>query len=243
MLTPEEYATPHPNPVNSYGETYGAHREFLEFDMTQHAELKSICEEWGVAYSSSVWDMTSARDMTRLNPVLIKIPSAINTNLPVLNFLADNYAGEIHVSLGMTLRKEEDELVELLDKYGRLKDTVLYHCISGYPIKEKDLYLLEIVDLEERYGADAKGIGFSGHHVGIGPDVAALALGAEYFERHFTVDRTWKGTDHSASLEPEGLRRLARNLGGTKQALAKQNKEIVDIEIAQRDKLKKSVPI
>jgi sialic acid synthase len=243
LLGPKEYDMPHPNPANSYGDTYGAHREYLEFDMAQHAELKAACEEWGVAYSTSIWDMTSAIEVTELNPVLIKIPSAINTNFPVIEYLCKNYSGEIHISLGMTLRQEEDELIALIAEHDRLKDTVLYHCISGYPIEEKDLFLLEIQNLKERFDGKVKGVGFSGHHKGIGPDVAALALGAEYFERHFTLDRTWKGTDHSASLEPDGFRRLTRNLKSAKSALAYKNNEIAEIEIVQRDKLKKNVPL
>ena len=83
-----------------------------------------------------------------------------------------------------------------------------------------------------------KAIGFSGHHLGIAIDVAAYTLGAEYIERHYTLDRTWKGTDHSASLEPEGVRKLVRDLKATHQSLTYKEKEILDIEQVQRDKLK-----
>lgn len=80
---------------------------------------------------------------------------------------------------------------------------------------------------------------FSGHHKGIAVDIAAFTLGARWFERHFTLDRTWKGTDHSASLEPDGLRRLRRDLMAAKDALKHKPQEILDIEKVQRDKLKK----
>ena len=76
LLTKEQYQAPHPNPVNSYGETYGAHREFLEFDADQHAQLKVWCEEFGITYASSVWDLTSAKEIAALCPKFIKIPSA-----------------------------------------------------------------------------------------------------------------------------------------------------------------------
>ena len=95
---------------------------------------------------------------------------------------------------------------------GRLKDIVLYHCVSGYPVENSELYLNEISNLKKLYGDKVLAIGFSGHHKGIAVDVAAYTLGATWFERHFTLDRTWKGTDHAASLEPDGLRRLNRNL-------------------------------
>ncbi len=239
LLTQEEYAAPHPNPAQSYGETYGQHREFLEFDSDRHRLLKDACEEWGVAYSTSVWDLTSARDIAALQPSSIKIPSAINTNLQVLDYLCENFGGEIHVSLGMTLRSEEEDLVALGERRGRLKDFVLYHCISGYPVEESDLYLLEIPRLVETYGDRVKAIGFSGHHKGIAADVAALTLGAKYFERHFTLDRTWKGTDHAASLEPDGFRRLTRDLRDISAALRRKETEVVEIESFQREKLKR----
>ena len=100
--------------------------------------------------------------------------------------------------------------------------------------------LLEIKRLVDKYklSKEIKDIGFSGHHKGIALDVVAYSLGANYIERHFTLDRTWKGTDHSASLEPDGLRRLSRNLYEVHQALKLKDKEILDVEIATRNKLK-----
>ena len=106
LLTPEQYNAPHPNPANSYGKTYGEHREFLEFTAAQHGELKEYCEKMGIIYSTSVWDMTSAKEITALKPELIKIPSACNNHYEMLQWLCDNYHGEIHVSLGMTTHEE-----------------------------------------------------------------------------------------------------------------------------------------
>lgn len=239
LLTHEEYSGAHPNPGNSYGETYGEHREFLEFDLEQHKNLKAACEEWGVIYSTSVWDVTSAKEIASLGPILIKVPSAINTDLNVMNCLFEEYEGEIHVSLGMTTHEERDKVVEMAVKKNREKDVVLYHCISGYPVDIDQLHLCEITELLKAFGDTVKGIGFSGHHKGIAADIAALALGAEYFERHFTMDRTWKGTDHAASLEPDGLRRLTRDLKAAKTALRHKPTEILDFEQVQRDKLKR----
>jgi N-acetylneuraminate synthase len=85
-----------------------------------------------------------------------------------------------------------------------------------------------------------KAIGFSGHHLGIAVDSAAVALGAEWIERHFTLDRTWKGTDHAASLEPDGMRRVARDCRNIAKALTFKTQEILDIETVQRNKLKKN---
>ena len=115
---------------------------------------------------------------------------------------------------------------------------IIYHCISTYPVEDEDLYLKEIVRLNKDYKDIVKAIGFSGHHKGISADIAALAYGAKYFERHFTLDRTWKGTDHAASLEPDGLRRLNRDLKKISKALKFKKEEIIDIEKEQRTKLK-----
>lgn len=239
LLTPEEYNAPHPNPVHSYGGTYGAHREFLEFSAEQHAELKRYCEEVGVHYSTSVWDLTAAKEITALRPTTIKIPSASNLRFDLLEYLCKNFPGEIHVSLGMTTRAEEKKIVDYLESQGRAKDTVLYSCTSGYPVPFADVCLLEISRIKQAYGDRVKAIGFSGHHNGIAIDIAAYVLGAVCIERHFTLDRTWKGTDHAASLEPDGLRRLTRNLEQTHEALIYKPKEVLDIETVQRRKLKR----
>lgn len=240
LLTPEEYNAPHPNPANAYGETYGAHREFLEFDLQQHRQLQAWCEEFGIEYSTSVWDVTSAKEIASLKPKLIKIPSACNLNKGLLEYLCDNYEGEIHLSFGMTTKAEEEEIVSFFESKGRNKDLVIYSCTSGYPVPFEDICLLEISRLKELYSDRVKAIGFSGHHLGIAVDSAAVALGAEWVERHFTLDRTWKGTDHAASLEPEGVRKLARDCKAVCKALQYKKEDILEIESVQRNKLKKN---
>ena len=196
LLTPEQYNAPHPNPANSYGKTYGEHREFLEFDIEQHAQLKKWCEEVGITYSSSVWDMTSAREISSLNPKFIKIPSACNNHFEMLDWLCNNYEGEIQLSFGMTTHEEEEQIVQLFERNNRAKD------------------------------------------LGIAVDVAAYTLGASYIERHYTLDRTWKGTDHAASLEPDGIRRVVRDCNALYEALRYKESEILPIEQVQREKLK-----
>ena len=238
LLTEEQYNAPHPNPANSYGDTYGAHREFLEFTVEQHRELKKYCDELGIVYSTSVWDLTSAKEIASLNPELIKIPSACNNHYEMLGWLCEHYKGEIHVSTGMTSQEEIETLVKFFESKGRAKDVVLYACTSGYPVPFEDVCLLEITRLKELYGNRVKEIGFYGHHLGIAVDVAAYTLGATWVERHYTLDRTWKGTDHAASLEPEGLRRLVRDLKAVNKALTYKKEDVLDIEKVQREKLK-----
>jgi N-acetylneuraminate synthase len=240
LLTPEEYNAPHPHPENSYGKTYGEHREFLEFNIEQHRQLKAWCDEYGIEYSTSVWDMTSAKEIATLKPKMIKIPSACNLNKPLLDYVCDNYDGEIHLSFGMTSKDEEDEIISFFESKKRNNDLVVYACTSGYPVPFEDVCLLEIRRLIDTYGKRVKSVGFSGHHLGIAVDSAAVALGAEYIERHYTLDRTWKGTDHAASLEPDGVRKLARDCRAVYKALTYKKQDILDIEAVQRNKLKRN---
>lgn len=239
LLTAEEYNAPHPNPQNSYGETYGAHREFLEFDVNQHQQLQQWCREFGVGYSTSVWDLTSAKEIASLRPEFIKIPSACNLNFRMLEFLARNYDGDIHISVGMTTPEEQEQIVQLMEKCSAANRVVLYACTSGYPVPFEQVCLLELQALKERFGLRIKEIGFSGHHLGIAADIAAVTLGASWVERHFTLDRTWKGTDNAASLEPDGLRRLVRDVRAVSLALALKDTPILEIEKPQRNKLKR----
>tara|TARA_B100000614_G_scaffold79726_1_gene71110 strand:+ start:7527 stop:8396 length:870 start_codon:yes stop_codon:yes gene_type:complete len=239
-LLPEyQYNAPHPNPINSYGKTYGEHREFLEFNKSEHKELMNFCNSIDIEYSTSVWDVTSAEEICDLNPNLIKVPSASNTHYNMLEVLRDSYKGEVHVSFGMTTVNEQNKLVEFFEEKNQAKNRlIVYSCTSGYPVSFDDVCLLEILKIKDRFNGRVKDLGFSGHHLGISIDIAAYTLGVSWIERHFTKDRTWKGTDHSASLEPTGFSKLTRDLKATYKSLNYKKQEILDIEKPQRDKLK-----
>ncbi len=238
LLSEKEYNSPHPNHSNSYGSTYGEHREFLELDIDQHKQLKKWCDEYGVEYSTSVWDITSAKEIIEISPTLIKIPSAVNQNKPLLMELINNFNGGIHVSMGMTEPENIEKIVLLFEEHNRNNDLIIYACTSGYPVIFEDICLLEISKLKEKYASRVKGIGFSGHHLGIAADIAALTLGASYIERHYTLDRTWKGTDHSASLEPDGLRKLSRDIKNVSKALQYKKSPLLEVEEETFKKLK-----
>ncbi len=239
LLTEEQYNSQHPVAENSYGNTYGEHRDYLEFDQKQHRELKSFCESIGIEYSTSVWDSNSARETSKLNPIFIKVPSACNNNFELLEVLRDEYMGDVQISFGMTTHQEERAIVEYFeDKDQANQRLIIFACTSGYPVPFESAALLEIKRLYDEYGDRVKEIGFSGHHLGIAVDIAAYTLGAIWIERHFTKDRTWKGTDHAASLEPAGLKKLIRDLNASYEALRYKASEILDIEKIQRAKLK-----
>ncbi len=116
------------------------------------------------------------------------------------------------------------------------------HCTSDYPVNFKDIHLNEITHLIKKYSKKIDSVGFSGHHNGISIDLGAATLGASYIERHFTLNRTFKGTDHAASLEPTGLRKLKRNLLELEEALKirKDRNKILKTEKIQFNKLKKN---
>ena len=238
LLTEKQYNTPHPNPIHSYGTTYGEHREFLEFNLQQHKDLKDYSESLGLIYSTSVWDVTSAKEIISLKPILIKVPSACNNNFEMLRILRDDYSGDIHISFGMTTHREEEDIVAFFEEKNQSNRLILYACTSGYPVPFEDVCMLEIIRIKKKFEKKVKAIGFSGHHLGIAIDIAAYALGASWIERHFTLDRTWKGTDHAASLEPTGLRKLNRDLKVTYKSLTFKENEILHIEKIQREKLK-----
>lgn len=239
LLTEEQYNAPHPNPHNSYGDTYGAHREYLEFTLQQHKNLKEYCDSMDMIYSTSVWDVTSAKDMITFNPEFLKVPSACNNNFEMLKVLRDEFNGQVQLSVGMTTKIEVEEIVRFFELNNQAKKRLLlYSCTSGYPVPAKDVSLLEINWLYEQYGERVNEIGFSGHHLGIALDVSAYTLGARWIERHFTKDRTWKGTDHAASLEPGGMTKLTRDLNSVYEALSFKSEEILPIESVQRKKLK-----
>ena len=156
----------------------------------------------------------------------------------MLESLRDQYQGDIHISFGMTTRDEEETIINFFQEQGAQDRLVIYACTSGYPVAFEDVNLLEIARLKETFGNLVKDIGFSGHHLGIAVDQAAYTLGACWIERHFTKDRTWKGTDHAASLEPGGLQKLVRDLNATYKALQYKPTDILEVEQVQRDKLK-----
>lgn len=223
---------PHPNQMFSYGDTYLEHRINVELSVGEHKELKQYCEDIDIEYSTSVFDITSAKEIIQLNPKFIKIPSCINHNEDVLKILLNEYGGDIHFSLGMTTEYEREIIYDRLPQWDdRL---VVYHCTSGYPVPFEQMYLKEIETLTKIFSR----VGLSNHGYGITMEPIAYVLGARYFERHFTDDRLYRHTDSGAAVEPHGLAKIIRDIKATQQALKFKPSELEDIEQKQRDKLR-----
>ena len=229
-LTVEEYNAPHPDESHAFGDTYGAHREHLEFTPRQHAELKKYANKLGVEYACSVFDVTSIKQMAKLKPAYIKIGSGHNLKWDLYDALFKHWKGEIHVSTGATKHSEITDIVDYFRDNGR--EPVLYLCTSAYPAQVIDLCLNELGFL----GAFGCATGFSGHHTGISPDLAAVTMGVQYVERHFTLDRASKGTDHAASLEPDGMRKLSKYIKDIKMAMRYKEPEVLMCEMGLRNK-------
>jgi len=236
LLTDEEYNKPYES-RNSFGKTYGEHRDFLEFSAKQHRELYNHCNALGIGYACSVWDLTSAREIAELNPDYIKIPSAMNLCFEIYDCLFENYRGDIHVSLGMTTEEERNRIYQYFSEKGRIDNLVFYHCCSAYPAKFEHLHLLNIGILKKEYPGIE--IGYSGHELGISASIVAGACGAEWIERHFTTDRSLPGTDQSASIEPFFLERLVRDTQMLPVILTHRPNAILECEKKPYEKMKK----
>jgi N-acetylneuraminate synthase len=229
---------PHPNPVHSFGSTYALHRKFLEFSFEEHALLRDHCAKLGARYACSVWDIPSAKGIISLGPDYIKIPSALNLNFSLLSYVYEMFPGSVHLSLGMTTAAELASILAFLKAGKVLPRTVFYACISAYPTQPKDACLLEVERLRGLFPNERSSVGFSGHHEGTALDIAAFTLGATWIERHFTLDRSWKGTDHAFSLEPQNFQKLRDDLDAVAAAMTHKGASVLPAERSAREKLK-----
>ena len=225
------YLTP-----TSLGATYGEHREKLELSEDDWYQLAYRASERGITLLASGWDARSVDFLDALGVPAYKTASADLTNLPLLEHTARK-GKPMFISTGMATLDEVAEAVEAVGRH--LGDRfVLLQCTSLYPCDNDKLNLRVMQTYRERFGTL---VGYSGHERGLAPTEAAAALGACVVERHFTKDRTMVGPDHAASLEPEGLRRLIRNVRNIEKALGDGVKRMLPEEKAVRDRLAKSI--
>jgi sialic acid synthase SpsE len=234
LLTREGRAAPYTG-CNSFGPTYGEHRNALELSIGQMAELKEYSESLGLVFFASAWDEPSLIQVLGLDVELLKICSADLVNVPLVRKYA---AAGIPVILSTGMSSLEDIDVALAEIRAFHDDVVLLHCNSTYPCPEEQIGLPVMDGLRDRYGLP---VGYSGHEQGIGPSVAAVALGACVVERHFTLDKTLKGTDHQASLEPAELARMVLMIREVEKAMRVKGKKVFPEEQAAAKKLRKCI--
>lgn len=221
--------------ANSFGPTYAEHRLALELSVEEMAELKKTADRMGVVFFASGWDHVSLTQMIDLDIQLLKICSADLVNIPMLRQAGESGVPVI-LSSGMSNLEEVDTAVAELKKYH--DKIILLHCNSSYPCPDEEICLPVMLSLGKRYGLIT---GYSGHEQGLGPSVAAAALGANVIERHFTMDRNMRGTDHKASLEPEELKDLVSMIRETEKAMKVTEKCVFSGEQKSARKLRKSI--
>jgi N-acetylneuraminate synthase len=228
VYTPEELAKPRETP---FGTTNGELKRALEFGREQYQEIDAYCRTKPIAWTASGWDEASVDFIDEFDPPYYKVASASLTDDALLEHTRAK-GKPVVLSTGMSTLEQIDHAVEVLGK----EDLVLLHCCSAYPSQYRDLNLRAIPVLRERYGVP---IGYSGHETGIASSVAAVALGACVVERHITLDRSMWGSDQAASLEPNGISRVVRDIRLVEEAMGDGVKRVADTEVPVMQKLRR----
>ena len=228
VYTPDELAKPRESP---FGETNGDLKRGLEFGQAEYGEIDAYCRGKQIAWTASCWDEASVDFIDEYDPPFYKIASASLTDDTLLRHTRSK-GKPIVLSTGMSTLDQVDHAVDVLGT----GDLILLHCCSTYPSQYAELNLRVIPVLRERYRVP---IGYSGHETGIASSVAAAVLGACIVERHVTLDRSLWGSDHAASLEPNGIIRVSRDIRLVETALGDGNKTVAPSEIPVMKKLRR----
>jgi len=230
-FSPELLDKPYSGP-NSFGETYRKHKEFLELSVAQLIELRRLADDLDIISFATPFDPLSVEACESVGYPLYKIASFHVTDLNLVRCVA-RLRKPIFMSTGMSTLAEIDAAVAVIREY--TENFVLMQCTSSYPTEIEDINLNVIPALRSRYDCL---VGYSGHERGASITPGAVLLGACVLERHFTLDRTMKGPDHAASLEPEGLSLLVRRSRNFFLAMGTDRKDVLPSEIENRRKFR-----
>jgi sialic acid synthase len=236
LYTEEFYNSPY-NSENAFGPTYGLHREALEFNWEQYKELQGYALSIGLTFFATAFDIPSADFLHKLGVPAIKIASGDLTNKPLLQHIATLGVPVILSTGGGTSGAIVEAISDLLFAESPPQVAVL-QCTSGYPAKYEELNLRVIDAYLERYPYSV--IGWSAHDTGIAMAPVAYALGARIIEKHFTLDRSMKGTDQAMSLEPGAMKKMIENLKLCRLALGDGIKRRYESEIEPLKKQRKN---
>ena len=228
VYTKEELSIPRDS---IFGKTNGDLKRGLEFDYEEYKIINEYCKELKMPWFASCWDVDSVDFIEQFDICAHKISSACLTDIELLKKIKSTNK-PVLLSTGMSTIDEIDKAVDILGT----DNLIIYHCTSTYPTSNNEINLNAIPMLKERYNCP---IGFSGHERGIFPSSAAVILGACSVERHITLDRTMWGSDQAASLEPEGLRKLVRDIRNVKDILGDGIKVVYESELPIRKKLRR----
>ena len=208
----------------------------IHFGFDGHRELKAYCEEIGIEYLSTPFDLDSIDFLASLELPVYKIPSGEITNLPYLERIAA-LKKPVILSTGMSTLAEIEDAMSVLED-GGVEDITLLHCNTEYPTPFADANLRAMQDLASHFGC---AVGYSDHTLGWEADIAAVALGACVIEKHFTLDKTLEGPDHKASLDPAELAAMVRAVRNTEQALGDGRKHVTSSEAKNKAIARKSI--
>lgn len=208
----------------------------LELSFSDFKELKEYSEKQGILFLSTPFDFESIEFLENLGMEIWKIPSGEITNLPYLEKIA-KIGKKIIMSTGMCELSEIEEALKVL-KEGGAKDISILHCNTEYPTPMKDVNLLAMLGLKERFKVD---IGYSDHTLGIEVPISAVALGAQIIEKHFTLDKSMEGPDHIASLNPQELEEMVKAIRNIEVALGSKEKFASESEFKNRAIARKSI--
>ncbi len=235
LFTREMYNSPYLN-RNSYGATYGEHREFLEFGRAEYEDLKRLCEEIGIIFFATAFDFPSADFLAELDMPAFKVASGDLTNIPLLKYVA-GFGKPVIFSTG---GGDMDDVVRAYEAIRNINPHIcIMQCTSGYPAEYDQLNLRVIETF--RHAFPEAVIGYSSHDNSITMPLVAYMLGARIIEKHFTLNRTWKGTDQVFSLAPDGLRRMVRDLRRARVAIGSGVKRRLAVEDGPMHKMKKKL--
>lgn len=216
---------------NPFGPTNGDLKRGLEFGLKQYVAIDEFCRTLKIPWLASCWDEASVDFIAHFDPPCFKIASASLTDDNLLRYHR-RLKKPIVLSTGMSTLEQIDHAVEVLGK----EDLILMHTTSTYPAKTEELNLACIAQLKKRYDLP---VGYSGHEVGLQTSLAAASLGACMIERHITLDRAMWGSDQAASVEPNGIARLVRDIHIVEKAMGDGVKRILDSEVPIIKKLRR----
>ena len=235
LFTAEGYNRLYDN-RNSYGTTYGEHREFLEFDRDEYRGLQDYASEIGITFFATAFDLPSADFLAEIDMPAFKLASGDIKNTPLLAHVA-RFGKPMIISTGAALMEDVQRAYDTIMPIN--PQLCIMQCTAGYPAAFEELDLGVVATYAEQFPDVV--VGYSGHDNGIAMPLAAYILGARVIEKHFTLNHTWKGTDHAFSLEPIGMRKMVRDLQRAGLAVGDGRKKFYESEASAGIKMGKKI--
>jgi N-acetylneuraminate synthase len=218
--------------------SYIDYKRKTEFGAIEYAAIDQYCKEHGIDWFVSTWDVEAVDFMEQFDTPMYKLASASLTDFPLIEKILQT-GRPLMLSTGMSTTQEIEDAMALVYNFNPDYPLMVAHSTSAYPCKPEELNLKMIPVLEAKYPTAP--IGYSGHETGLATTVAASAIGATFVERHFTLDRAMWGSDHAASVEPQGLQRLVRDIRDVEIAMGDGVKRVYESEIGPMKRLRVNI--